>query len=103
MTHSKEPDSDVDSKKGQFVTLLGWGRKNDGGGNQPTPRLKHKDLKVFPQECCNDSWISNTPVLNSGKCGTKSRKSNRIIYDILPNLFQSNVFCAIHGASNKNT
>ena len=98
LTHSKVPNSDVDSRKGLFVTLLGWGKTNDiDGGIQPTPRLKYKNLAVLSQQCCNDSWISDTP--DFGKCGTKSY-TNRI--DMIPNLFQSTVCCAKNYASNKN-
>ena len=70
----------VDSRKGDGVTLTGFGKKSkEGSANIEDVPLRLAQLEIYAQQRCNESYANVT--------------------ESLPDLFQSNILCASYQVS----
>ena len=76
----KKAVHDVDSRKGDGVTLTGFGKKTKvGSAKLEDVPLRLAQLEIYAQQRCNESYVN--------------------VAESLPDLFQSNILCASYQVS----
>ena len=76
-----EEASEIDNRYNNGASLAGWGATEKFNG-QPSNVLKEARLNVFAQSHCNNTWDTALPDAAS------------YVQKEIPQLFQSNLFCA---------